>query len=285
MNYTFFPGCSLESTARDFYESTIAVAEALGIRLEELPGWTCCGSTPAHSVGAVLSVALPARNLAAAAELGRDMVVACAACYNRLQSANLAMREAGELRERVEEAIWTRYRGEVRVRHLLEVLVTDVGIAEIKSQAARNLDGLRVACYYGCLLSRPSELSIFPDPEAPRLMEDLLIALGAEPVEWPHALECCGGSFGITNRPAAERLCRDILQMAKMAGADCLAAACPLCQSNLDMRQKDIEARYRTDLGLPVLYFTQLLGLALGLPERSLGLSRLFVGLPSCLRV
>jgi heterodisulfide reductase subunit B len=116
-------------------------------------------------------------------------------------------------------------------------------------------------------------------------MEDLLIALGAEPVEWPHALECCGGSFGITNRPAAERLCRDILQMAKMAGADCLAAACPLCQSNLDMRQKDIEARYRTDLGLPVLYFTQLLGLALGLPERSLGLSRLFVGLPSCLRV
>jgi heterodisulfide reductase subunit B len=184
------------------------------------------------------------------------------------------------MRSRVEDMIGAHYQGEVRVHHLLEVLSTDVGIQEIENRALRSLAGLRVACYYGCLLSRPRELSIFPDPEAPRLMEDLLISLGAEPVEWPHALECCGGSFGITNRPAVERLCRDILDMAKGAGVDCLAAACPLCQSNLDMRQKDIEARYGTSFGLPVLYFTQLLGLALGLPEESLGLGGLFVKAP-----
>lgn len=281
MRYTFFPGCSLESTARDFYESTMAVVDALGIRLEELPGWTCCGSTPAHSVDAILSVALPARNLAAARELGRDLVVVCAACYSRLQAANVAMRESEDVRKRVKDTTGISYAGEVRVRHLLEVLATDVGIAEIKSMAVRSLGGIKVAPYYGCLLTRPRELSVFPNPEDPRLMEDLMIALGAEPVEWPHALECCGGSFGLTNRSATERLCRDILEMAKAAGAECLAAACPLCQANLDMRQKDIEAHYGTTLGVPVLYFTQLLGLALGLPEKELGLGRLFTSVPA----
>lgn len=280
MRYTFFPGCSLESSARDFHESTMAVAEALGIKLEELPGWTCCGSTPAHSVDSTLSVALPAQNLAAAAELGRDLVVVCAACYSRLATANLAMQDEAT-RKKIEDVTGIKYAGQVKVRHLLEVLVTDVGIAEIKSMAVKKLDGLKVASYYGCLLTRPRELSVFSDPEAPRLMEDMLIALGAEPVDWPHALECCGGSFGLTNRSATERLCRDILEMAKSAGANCLAAACPLCQSNLDMRQKDIEARYGTTLGLPVLYFTQLLGLALGLPQSDLGMNRLFTGVPA----
>lgn len=285
MKYTFFPGCSLESTARDFHESTMAVAEALGIKLEELPGWTCCGSTPAHSVDAILSVALPARNLAAAAEIGNDMVVVCAACYSRLQAANVAMRDDPDMRKRVQESTGIQYSGEVRVRHLLEVMVNDIGIAEIKSMVVRKLNGLKVASYYGCLLSRPKELSIFPDSEAPTMMEDVLIALGAEPIDWPHAMECCGGSFSITNRPATEQLCRDILQMAKAAGAECLAAACPLCQSNLDLRQKDIQSRYGGDLGVPVLYFTQLLGIALGLPQKSLGLDRLFTAAPSGLRI
>lgn len=281
MKYTFFPGCSLESTARDFSDSTFAVTKALGIELEELPGWTCCGSTPAHSVDATLSIALPARNLAEAAKLGRDLVVVCAACYSRLQTANVAMRENAELRKQIEDATGVKYAGEVRVRHLLEVMTTDVGVDTIAAKAVKSLNRLKVAPYYGCLLSRPRELSIFADPEAPELMENLLYALGADPVRWPHALECCGGSFGITNKSATERLSKDILEMAKAAGATCLAAACPLCQSNLDMRQKDIEARYGTSFGLPVLYFTQLIGLALGLPESSLGLNRLFVKAPT----
>lgn len=285
MKYTFFPGCSLESTASDFHQSTMAVAKALDVKLEELPGWTCCGSTPAHSVDATLSVALPARNLAEAAKLGRDMVVVCAACYSRLAVANNIMRDDAEMRTKVEDIIGTKYAGEVRVRHLLDVLVADVGIDEIESLAVRSLDGLKVAGYYGCLLSRPRELSIFPDPESPRLMENILIALGAEPVEWPHALECCGGSFAITNKTAVERLGKDILEMAKAAGADCLAAACPLCQSNLDMRQKDIEAKYGTKLGIPVLYFTQLIGLALGLEQKDLGIDRLFTTAETLLSV
>lgn len=281
MKYTFFPGCSLESTARDFSDSTKAVTNALGIELVELPGWTCCGSTPAHSVDATLSIALPVRNLAAAAELGSDLVVVCAACYSRLQTANVALKNDPELRKRIEDVAGVKYDGSVRVRHLLEIMVTDVGIENIKGKATKSLNRLKVAPYYGCLLSRPRELSIFDDPEAPQMMEDLLIALGADPVQWPHALECCGGSLGITNRAATEQLGRDILEMAKAAGAECLAAACPLCQSNLDMRQKDIEAMYGTNFGLPVLYFTQLIGLALGLPEKSLGLDRLFVKAPA----
>jgi heterodisulfide reductase subunit B len=281
MKYTFFPGCSLESTARDFRESTMAISKALGVELEELPRWTCCGSTPAHAVDTALSIALPVRNLVEAAMLGRDLVVVCAACYSRLQSANLAMQEDAEMRSRIEDIIGMEYRGEIRVRHLLEVLTSDVGVDTIKNLAVRDLSGLRMACYCGCLLSRPREISIFPDPEAPRMMEDLLLALGAEPVEWTHAQECCGGSFGITNRAAAERLSHDILDMAKTAGANCLAAACPLCQSNLDMRQKDIEKRFGITFDLPVFYFTQLLGLALGLPEKSLGLHRLFTKIPA----
>ncbi len=284
MRYTFFPGCSLESTARDFHESTMALAKALDIRLDELPGWTCCGSTPAHSVDATLSVALPAKNLAEAAKLGRDMVVVCAACYSRLANANMVMKNDPEMRAKVEAIIGMPYAGEVRVRHLLQVLTEDVGIAEIKSMAVRSLDGLKVAGYYGCLLSRPRELSIFDDPESPKLMENLLIALGAEPMEWPHALECCGGSFAITNKSAVEELGRDIIEMAKAAGADCLAAACPLCQANLDMRQKDIESKYGTKLGVPVLYFTQLIGYALGLDASALGLGRLFTAAPAMMK-
>ncbi len=277
MRYMFFPGCSLESTAREFKESTYAVCKALNIELYELPDWTCCGSTPAHSVDADLSIALPAVNLAQSASLGSDLVTVCAACYSRLETANLAMRNDETTRSRIGRIIGTDYHGQIRVRHLLEVLVNDIGIETIRKKSVRGLNGLRIAGYYGCLLSRPRDLSIFPDPEAPMMLQELLGSLGAEVVEWPHSQGCCGGSFGITNRQAAERLCRDILDMAKLAGAQCLAAACPLCQSNLDLRQKDIEARFGTDYGLPVIYFTQLLGLALGLPEKELGLGRLFV--------
>lgn len=277
MKYTFFPGCSLESTARDFYESTISVAKALGVELVELPKWTCCGSTPAHSVDATLAVALPARNLAEAAKLGHDLVVVCAACYSRLQTANLAMKNDKDIRAKVEDVSGIKYTGEVRVRHLLEVLITDFGIDSIAKKVKKPLNGLSVASYYGCLLARPRELSIFDDPENPTLMDDLVGALGAESITWPHSTECCGGSFSITNTGAVEKLGKDILDMAKLAGANCFATACPLCQSNLDLRQKDIEAKFNSSYNMPVFYFTQLLGLALGLPEKSLGLDRLFV--------
>jgi len=275
MKYSFFPGCSLDSTARDFHMSTMAVAEALGIQLEEIPDWSCCGSSPAHSTDATLAAALPARNLAAAKQQGHDVVVCCAACYSRLASANLALAEDENLRLEVSKVIGEIYGGTVRVRHFLQVLREDLGISEIRERVTRSLDGLKVACYYGCLLTRPRELSILDDPENPQVMEDLLSAAGASPVEWPFKTECCGASFSITRTDTVERLTGEILRMAKQSGADCVVVACPLCQNNLDLRQADIEKASGEEIGLPIFYFTQLLGRALGLSDSALGIEKL----------
>ena len=277
MKYSFFPGCSMESTAKDFRLSTDAVAEALGLTLDEIEGWTCCGSTPAHSTDALLAVALPAKDLAAAEESGRDVVVCCAACYSRLAAANHALANDEVLRAEVAEVIGREYAGGVRVRHFMSVLDEDVGLDEIRDRVEKSLSGLKAACYYGCLLARPRELSIFEDSEDPQSMEDLLSAVGAEPVEWPYKTECCGASFSITKTDTVKRLSGDILRMAKESGADCIAAACPLCQSNLDLRQADIEKETGEKIGLPVFYFTQLMGLAFGLPESVLGIGSLVV--------
>jgi heterodisulfide reductase subunit B len=275
MQYSFFPGCSLESTAKDFLLSTLAVAEALDVQLEEIPDWTCCGSSAAHATDAVLAAALPARSLAIAKEMGRDVVVCCAACYSRLAGANLALASDPALREQVAAAIGREYAGEIRVRHLLQVLSEDVGVAEIRSRVVRPLEGLRVACYYGCLLTRPREVSIAPDPEDPRMMDDLLAAAGADPIAWPYPTECCGAGLAISRTETVKRLSGEILRMAKQSRADCVAVACPLCQSNLDLRQADIEAAAGERIGLPVLYFTQLLGRALGLSDDALGIGKL----------
>jgi heterodisulfide reductase subunit B len=275
MKYSFFPGCSLESTAHDFLMSTVAVADALGVHLEELPDWTCCGSTPAHSSDALLATSLSARNLAIAEQQGHDLVVCCAACYGRLAAANHAVAADIDLRASVAGVIGRDFVGGVRVRHLLQVLREDVGLEEIRNSITRSLNGLRVACYYGCLLTRPGELSIVGDPEDPHLMDEILAAAGAEPVEWPYKTECCGASFSITRTATVERLSGDVLRMAKRCGADCIAVACPLCQTNLDLRQADIEKSTGEQLGLPVFYFTQLLGHALGLSHDLLGIGRL----------
>jgi heterodisulfide reductase subunit B len=275
MRYAFFPGCSLESTARDYEMSTLAVARALGIRLEEIPDWTCCGSSPAHATDEVLAAALPARNLAIAEDMGSDVVVCCAACYGRLAGANLALSSDAKLRAEVASAIGREYSGGVPVRHFLQVLRDDVGLDEIRDRVENRLDGLKVACYYGCLLTRPRELSIVEEPEDPQLIEDLLSAVGADPIEWPYKTECCGASFSITRTKTVKRLCADILRMAKESGAECIAVACPLCQTNLDLRQADIEKSIGEEFGLPVFYFTQLLGKAFGLSDEALGIGKL----------
>lgn len=275
MKYAFFPGCSMESTARDYLMSTVAVAKALGIELAVIPDWTCCGSTPAHATDPVLAAALPARNLVIAQDMGLDVVTCCAACYGRLAAANHAIRSDEELRKSVADAIGRDYSGNVRVRHFLQVLGEDVGVSEITEQLVANLAGLKVACYYGCLLTRPKELSIVEDVEDPRLMEEILSATGAEPIDWPHKTECCGASFSITRTETVKRLSGEILRMAKVAGADCIAAACPLCQNNLDLRQSDIERATGEKFDLPVLYFTQLLGRVLGISDADLGIEKL----------
>jgi len=274
-SYSFFPGCSLESTASDFQMSTLAVARALGISLEEIPGWTCCGSSAAHASDHILSVSLPARNLAVAESLNQDVVVCCAACYARLASANLELIANPEMRSQVFKTAGIDYSGSVKVRHFLNVLKEDVGLKEIRDSVERSLNGLKVACYYGCLLTRPKELSILDDPENPQLLEQILEAAGAEPIEWPYKTECCGASFSITRTETVKKLSGEILRMAKASGAECIAVACPLCQTNLDLRQEDIEKASGEKIGLPVFYFTQLLGRALGIPDNELGIGKL----------
>jgi heterodisulfide reductase subunit B2 len=275
MSYVFFPGCSLDATAKDFHGSTLAVADRLGLKLPELENWICCGSTAAHSTDPLLADALPAYNLRAAG--GQTVAVACAACYSRLKMANSHISGDPAARARVARVLDGDYDGLTPVRHLLEILVGDVGLRQVAASIRRPLTGLKVACYYGCLLSRPPEVTQFDDAENPTLMDRLLEIAGATAVDWPHKTECCGAGFSITDSSIVVELSEKILSMAQAAGVDCIATACPLCQLNLDMRQKDIERRYERRYGLPVFYFTQLLGLAMGCSARDVSLDRLIV--------
>ncbi|MBN1866711.1 CoB--CoM heterodisulfide reductase iron-sulfur subunit B family protein [Candidatus Sumerlaeota bacterium] len=277
MKFAFFPGCSLESTAWDFDKSTRAMCRALDIELVDIPDWTCCGSTPAHSTNASLASALPAMNLQKARALGLPVVAACASCYARLRTANRKVRDDAEERERVEAIIGAPYEGDVPVRHLLDALINDYKADRVRAKVVRPLSGLRVASYYGCLLSRPPEVVAFDDPEHPTCMDDLVEAAGAERVEWPYKTECCGASLSISNSEVVARLSHRLLSMAIRAGAECIAVACPLCHVNLDLRQGDAAKAHGDLAPTPVLYITQLLGLALGLDADALGLSALSV--------
>ena len=276
MKYAYFPGCSLHSTASEYDRSTQAVCKELGIELEEIEDWNCCGATSAHSLDHTLSVALPLRNLAKAEAMGLDVIAPCAACFNRLKSADAAVKKDPELLRFMEEQAGIKYEGKVRVLSLLEA-ISKLGDEAIKSHVKRELSGLKVACYYGCLLLRPPDVAQFDDPENPTSLDSIIGDTGAEPIEWPYRTECCGASLSISKSEVVVKLTHDILSMAKRAGANCIATACPLCQGNLDMRQEDVEGKYGEKFGLPIFYFTQLMGLAFGLWEGHLGLSRLMV--------
>ena len=274
MKYAYYPGCSLHGTNVDYDESTKAVADALGIELEEIPNWSCCGSTPAHCTDPYLAAALPARNLLAAKEISNDVVMCCAACFSRFKFAQKHIEEEPELRRRLSETIPLEDIAEMRTRHFLDVLLNDVGLDKISQAKEKDLSGLKVACYYGCLLTRPPKVTEFDDPEDPTSMDKLLRAVGAETLDWPFKTECCGATFSLTRTEIVLRLSHDILEMAKESGADCIALACPLCQTNLDMRQSAIESKYGVRYRIPIFYFTQLLGLAFGKRRKELGLRR-----------
>jgi heterodisulfide reductase subunit B len=283
VKYAFFPGCSLESTAWDFDRSTRAVCGALGIELAEIPDWVCCGSTPAHATSASMAIALPVLNLQKAQSAGLPVMTACASCYARLRTANHKVRGAPEERQRAERITGKPYDGGVEVRHVLDVLVNHFGLDAIRARVSRRLSGLRVACYYGCLLTRPPEVVAFDDVEHPHTMDDLLAATGAEPVDWPLKTECCGASLSMTRPSVVARLGHRLLSMARQSGAECIAVACPLCQVNLDLRQADAERAHGTLPKTPVLYVTQFLGLALGLSHEELGITALAVSAESLL--
>ena len=276
MKYAYFPGCSLHSTASEYDLSTKAVCRELGIELEEIPDWNCCGATSGHSLNKEVGIALPLRNLAIAEQMGLDVVTACAACFNRLKSADDVVKRDPAMLSLMNEKYGIKYKGTVNTLSLLSV-VYELGMEEIQSKVKRRLAGLKPACYYGCLLLRPPDVADFDDAENPKSLDELMGVLGAEAVKWPYKTECCGASLSLSKSEIVVKLTHDILSMAKCSGANCIVTACPLCQGNLDMRQSQVEAKYREKFDLPIFYFTQVLGMAFGLPDSSLGFNKLMV--------
>ena len=258
--------------------------EVILLKVNDIPDWSCCGSTPGHVSSPSLATALPARNLQKAADMGMPVTTVCASCYARLRVANQKIVGSAEERERVERIIGKPYDGKVEVHHLLDVMVNKLDSLEITGKVVRKLSELKVACYYGCLLSRPPEAVAFDNPEHPTVMERLVSLTGAQPIEWPYKTECCGASLSISNSAIVGRLSHRLLSMVRRAGAQMVVVACPLCQVNLDLRQADATAAHGELPATPILYFTQLLGLALGLSEKELGLEALFVSADSVLQ-
>jgi len=277
MKYAYYPGCSSHSTARDMHESASAVACALGIDLVEIDGWSCCGATAAHQTDRVLAASLPAANLLLAQQMGLDTVVTCAACYSRMKAANHEVSSSPAMQQKVADAVGRTYDGSVAVRHLIEVLLEDIGIGKLRKSLVKSLAGLKVACYYGCLLVRPHDITGFDDAENPTSLDRLVEVMGGRSVDWPCKVDCCGGGLNLTRTDVVVRLSSYIIDMAKAAGADCIAVACPMCQASLDLRQKDMRKKYGRDYEMPIVYVTQLLGLCLGIAPKELGFNRLMV--------
>lgn len=276
MKYAYYPGCSLSSTGIEYDMSTRKVAKALGVELWEIPEWNCCGASSAHLTDHLLALALPARNLAIAEEQGLDMAIPCAACYVRTKATEVEVKNSEEMQKTISEVIERKYTGQSRARALLDVFVNDVGLDSINALVHKPLKGLKVVSYYGCLLVRPPKYG-FDDPEDPQSMDKLVEALGATPVDWAFKTECCSGAHAIAKSEVGLPMIEKILAAAKESGADCIATACPLCMCNLDMRQGQAGSKFGRSYNLPVFYFTELMGIALGIKPEELGVNKHFV--------
>jgi heterodisulfide reductase subunit B len=276
--YAYFPGCSLEKVALSYNKSTKAVARKLDVKLTELDDWNCCGATSYFHLDELLAYTLVARNLALAEKTGLDLVAPCSACYKNSYFTNVHLNEDPDLAEHINSALEEddlHYSGKTGVKHLMEVFVQDVGFEAIKSKVTNPLQGLRVAPYYGCQILRPRK--DHEDVENPRFFEDLISAIGADPIDYALRLYCCSGSLIMSNRVAALSLIHNLLQHAVDRGADVIATACPMCQVNLECYQLQINQEFGTHLSMPVLYFTQIMGLAMGISPKTLGFGKEFI--------
>jgi heterodisulfide reductase subunit B len=277
VKYTYYPGCTAGTTSIEFGRSTEAVCESVGLELLELDDWNCCGASSAHSLDHELALRLPGRNVALAQEAGLDMVIPCPACYQNCLSADNAFRQDEDWRREMEALLGFQYTGEGRPRHLLEVLSRDVGSETIRAKVSRPLEGLKVACYYGCVLVRPPEKTGWDDPEHPTTMDRLITAIGAEPIDWSYKVDCCGASMTLSIGEVVAKLATRIVEGAIEAGADCIASACGICQINLDTRQspRSIPSREQGGSGkMPIFYFTELMALAFGVTSAGKWLSK-----------
>ncbi len=276
MQVGYYPGCSLESSAKEFDLSLRAVLNGMDVSLREIPDWNCCGASAAHSVNEELGMALPYRNLVKAEEAGLKTVVSpCPACYSHMRHIHERVEQDASLAERLRKIVGKSYHGQVQAKHFLDFIKEDIGLKRLKSGLKTSLKGLKVACYYGCLTRLPG--ANIDNIENPVIMDQVVEALGAEPADWSHKTECCGASLSLTRTEIALRLVKSILDAAREKKADCIAVVCPLCHSNLDVRQSAISKKYASSYKIPILYLTQLMGLALGVGFVQLGLDRLLV--------
>ncbi|MBN1188990.1 MAG: CoB--CoM heterodisulfide reductase iron-sulfur subunit B family protein [Dehalococcoidales bacterium] len=257
MKISYYPGCSLDGTAVDYSESLQAVARILDIKLEELPDWTCCGSSSAHVMDDRLAVSLAGRNLIIADKIGQDLMVPCAACFQRLKAADKHIK-AGQTVEGMQH----KYEGKFKIKHSADLIWEDCGEKTIAAKVKRPLAGLNPVCYYGCLTTRPPRITDAASSEDPQSMDEIMKVLGAEVKNWSYKTDCCGGNLVLTHTELAKKLIKKILDMAEEAGADCIVAGCPMCQSNLDTRQNEILKENGQRYNLPVYYFTELMALA-----------------------
>jgi len=280
--YIYYPGCSLKGNSRHYEESILPLFKEVGLPLEEMDDWNCCGATAYFSVDDTMAAAICGRNLSIAEKTGKDIIAPCAGCYLTLKKSNKFLNSrqprAAKILKDLKNA-GCEYQGTIDVKHPLEVLFKDIGPKAIKAMVRNSLAGLKVACYYGCQLVRP--YTDFDDPDYPTSLDILMEAAGAKAVDFAAKTRCCGGSLSGTIEEVGLRLNYILLKEAKRKGADLVVTICPLCQFNLEITQTKIVKRFGEDIRMPILYFSQLLGLALGIPREELGFKRSIIPLRS----
>ena len=274
MEYLYFPGCTLYTKAKNLDVAARECARVVGFELHELPNWTCCGAAFPLATDNIMALLPPSRILANAMKEGENLTTLCSVCFNVLRRTLHLLESDPEKRDKIFDFIEMEYRDGLRFRHYLEILRDEIGFGKVKENAKRDLKGLRVAPFYGCMLLRPFEEMRFDDKENPTILESFLESIGCEPVDFPYKIECCG-SFQSVGAPEVAIECGyAILKSALKNGAEAMVSTCPLCQFNLDTKQREIREKYPDFPGLPVLYFSQLMGLSFDLSMEILDFQR-----------
>ena len=284
MKYSYYPGCTYHSTGQEYDKSLKAVCSVLDIELKDIDNWVCCGSSSAHTTSKLLSFSLPAQNISEVEKEGlREMVVPCVGCYSRFKRAVYEVGNNPALLKDVSEVIEYDFKNTVKILNPLEIF--ENGIEEkIKDVVKKDLSAIKMVCYYGCVLTRPPKIMQFDEFEYPESMDEILKNAGVDVLDWSYKTDCCGVSLALTKSDIVLRLVNDILGNASDVGADAIAVLCPLCHANLDTRQEEVNSKYNKKYDLPILYFTQVLGLAFGLDPKGLGLDKHFIGTDSLLK-
>lgn len=268
MKVSYYPGCSLEATARDYQESLSFVCKEVGLDLAEIPDWSCCGATAAHSTDEFLSIALPGRNLALAEQLGLDMVVPCPLCFNRLKTAGHALQKG-----LMEDQPYS-FSGKIKIWDLLDFLTQPTWLSQIQARVKQPLKDLSVVCYYGCMANRPPRITEADQCENPQNMDRLFKALGVTVHDWSYKTDCCGASHTIARPDIVQTLVERLYERALEAGAEAIVVSCQMCQANLDMPQAKVSEVFRKQYDLPIYYFSELIGVSWKAPEAKTWLSR-----------